>query len=1151
MRFPMTAYSHGDRARRTGESWSTASLATRWPGAWRLAAWAVIGCGATLISHADEIGASGNTDGVLTWRIGTIEPGQTRREVVVLAFDPTYNEVAGRLDAARAAFADPASWVDNEEAGAPESKVWIENGVTDFALEGPCFFRWRIERQALRGPAGGQLSQFTYYVHYRDGGGARRAGVPHFDESPIENIRIVKPVRRLSAVAAGGSVETADGALGIDVRATLGDGPVVAIEFVFANRRDKPLEDVRFTTYANIEANHDESNDFSTLDAATRGLLIVDPPSGVCAVMAGLSDPIQGHAGTWNSFPQLQSGSGSPIESWRPYAGLSAEQLEQLAADRAAATGVYLPYAVDNPSTPETRTLAEHEAVDAIERDWRFQASGEPPRERARREIGWARALAGRLAADPRTGDLSESLDALDAIERRIDAAGGAALDTSDERRFYFAVRDIKRGIAFRNPSLDFNQLMFIDQPYPRGRVNDTHESIHRMGITATPGGRLLLLDGLHPGGKVRELAPARPGSYWRPDISFDAKRALYCFKTHDEKSFHIYELNLESGERKQLTDSEYDDIDPIYLPDGHILFTTTRGNSYVRCGPFIYSYILARCDADGSNVYLISYNGEPDYVPSLMNDGRVIYSRWEYTDKPLWRIQSLWTTNQDGTHTSVFWGNQSVWPDHVCEPRAIPGSHRVMFCGVGHHDWWSGSIGIIDPHKGFNYPDGLTKVTADRPWPECSTPPIDVAESASYHASGNYTGYKTAYPLSERDFLVSARGEGNRFRLYWMDTEGNRELIYEGVHNIWHAIPVKPRPVPPAQADRVAWPGTGENRKPSKNGVFFNPDVYEGLAGVPRGAVKHVRVVQLDHKTYSTWAKTFRHSGPAVSVVQEEGVKRVLSIVPVEPDGSVHFEVPPGRSLYFQLLDEQHRCIQTMRSFTGVLPGEARGCVGCHEADSRAAVSSRPIGRADFEPGGVGHAARSQRKAIALDRPPTPLSPPTWGDTSISFERFAQPVLDQYCGKCHQGEGEARGVLDLTLRPGHDVFKEPYLTLVGGAGWYNPVPDRGQAGYGIAGAIPVESIDPTMNDPRAYGTLPPMRYLSYSSRLLELAGSGGHYGVKADTESLRRLGTWIDACCPFMGDEEIRCLEDPDFAGIERLPIRPRVRTAPVIARP
>lgn len=53
------------------------------------------------------------------------------------------------------------------------------------------------------------------------------------------------------------------------------------------------------------------------------------------------------------------------------------------------------------------------------------------------------------------------------------------------------------------------------------------------------------------------------------------------------------------------------------------------------------------------------------------------------------------------------------------------------------------------------------------------------------------------------------------------------------------------------------------------------------------------------------------------------------------------------------------------------------------------------------------------------------------------------------------------------------------------------------------------------------------------------------------DRLSLRRLIAWVDACCPFRGEPEIRALDDPDFPGIEKLPIRPRVRTAPRIQRP
>jgi hypothetical protein len=702
--------------------------------------------------------------------------------------------------------------------------------------------------------------------------------------------------------------------------------------------------------------------------------------------------------------------------------------------------------------------------------------------------------------------------------------AGLSRLDSQHEE-LYFAVRRVKRSILFKNPALDFTQLLFIDQPLPQGE-NSIHEAIHRMGIMAVPGGRLVVLDGLHPGGKLRQLAPEKSGSFWRPDLSFDARKVLFCFKPRDEKSFHLYEMNLDGTGLKQLTDSEYDDIDPIYLPDGHIMFTTTRGNSYVRCGPFIYSYILARCDADGGNVYLISHNGEPDFVPALLPDGRVIYSRWEYSDKPLWRLQKLWTTGQDGTGTAHFWGNQSVWPDHLSEPRPMPGSRRVMFSGVGHHDWWSGSIGIVDPDKGRDFPNGLTKVTADLRWPEVSQPPQDQPEAADYHASGQFTGYKTTYPLSEEDFLVSARGEGDKFRLYLMDIHGNRDLVYEGQHNVWHAIPVKPRSAPPAQPDKVAWPGTGKDRKAVEPGFFFSGDVCQGAPGLTHEMIKYLRVFQLDYKTYSTWNKTYRHSGPTVSIIQEEGVKRILSEVPVEADGSVYFKVPAGRALYFQLLDGDRRCLQTMRSFTGVMPRELRGCTGCHEGQST--TPSAP-------------------NALALRRPPTELSPPPWGTESISYERFAQPVLDRYCLRCHRGDKESAEP-NLALRPGHDVFKEPYLTLVGPAGWGNPVPG-GKPGYGIAGAIPVESYD--QNDPQALVTLRPMQYLSRNSRLIELAASGMHYDVKAAPTDLRRLIAWVDACCPFMGEEELRAQGDPSFPGIERLPIRPRVASAPVIERP
>jgi hypothetical protein len=211
---------------------------------------------------------------------------------------------------------------------------------------------------------------------------------------------------------------------------------------------------------------------------------------------------------------------------------------------------------------------------------------------------------------------------------------------------------------------------------------------------------------------------------------------------------------------------------------------------------------------------------------------------------------------------------------------------------------------------------------------------------------------------------------------------------------------------------------------------------------------------------------------------------------VPVEADGSVYFKVPPNVVLYFQLLDEHQRALQTMRSSSGVMPGERRSCVGCHEQHSTAPVNA---------------------SGLALRRAPSDLKPPPWGAASISYERLVQPVLDRHCGQCHQGSGEARAKLDLTLRPGQGAFKEPYLTLIGPIGFgLNKQPHT----RGIAGALMCENYD--QNDPESYATARPMQHLSYTSPLIELCLRGRHYGVKLDEVSLQTLIGWVDANCPY-----------------------------------
>jgi len=977
---------------------------------------------------------------------------------------------------------------------------------------------------------------------------------------------------------------------------------------------------------------------------------------------------------------------------------------------------------------PTARAWSADSSTTRLQDDWLFQAGNRPTVSHCTRQIASARKLATRIAGPDKAPDLRGDLVALGGLQKQLSAIGPNA---KPERitELYLAIREVKRRIALKNPAVNFNQVLLVDNPYPSGR-EWPHQSRHRNNFMANSPGQLIIA-GLDPDGTYRSVVPpAQSGFFWRPDLSFDGKKILYCCKrlssdwalqilasprgnnvvTQDKAfagndkdvvysvtlqvgptvwatasqatssedkilielinpsdkvvashlarpgqwrgkqsfswtnfayrgdgtgkvrfrfspagksnsdhfygaidnlivwagkrsvftenfnsfasggsgsqsrtnlplrhsarlpewsksglnalhavqrpltgsdkqdlAFHIFEINADGSGLKQLTFGDFDDLDPIYLPDGHIMFSTTRGHTYVRCGPDFPAYILARCDADGKNIYIISQNSEPDYLPSLLPDGRVVFSRWEYTDKEQKRVQSLWTVNPDGTNVTAFWGNQSVWPDHLAEPRAIPGSRRVMFVGVGHHQWFNGAIGIVDPAKGLNYPKGLTKVTPDMQWAEVGDGPTPApTENPAYRPAGKFTAYKTPYPISPDDFLVSAK-RGGKFNLYLMDTCGNRELIYSGRHNAWHAMPFRARKKPPVLRDAVAWPGVGKNHKPAANGIFLSSNVFQGAPLVPRDKVKYLRVIQSDARTYTTWHKTYQTAGPAISATQADSVKRILGTVPVESDGSVCFQAPPGKALHFQLLDEHYRCIQTMRSFTGVMPGEVRGCLGCHELQNTAASA----------------AAGRSKTGIALGKPPAKLTAPPWGaNVSIGYERFVQPVLDKYCGKCHQGDGKGRKKLDMTLRyssarwgrwKSRDIpspFKEPYLTLVGGRfGWNGKIKhnEYGLPGS-ISGCLVVEGYPE--NSPASLATLKPMTHLSYTSKLIRYAMSGKHNKVKVDAASLRRLIAWVDANGPFIGDEEIRKIPDPPFKTPEAISVRPRLRTAPRINR-
>ena len=758
-------------------------------------------------------------------------------------------------------------------------------------------------------------------------------------------------------------------------------------------------------------------------------------------------------------------------------------------------------------------------------------------------------------------------MQSIHALGKKLIGVNAADKDDVD---LYLAVRRVKRRMMMKDPLLDFSKVVFVDVPC-YDALN--HESMHRVFPQAQNNvGRLMTLEGLHPGGKVTDLT-GQAGMFWRPDVSFDGKKVLFCMRPEGERTFHLYETSLDDGRIRQITNAKYDDLDPIYMPDGHITFLSNRGNSYARCAVAHPSYVVSRCDADGKNLYILSMGTEPEYTPTLLADGRVLYTRWEYTDKELFRIQSLWTMNPDGTKVATLWGNQSYWPDMLVEARPIPGSRRIIFSGQGHHDIVHGSIGMVDPTEGFNYPDGLTRVTTDRPWAEVGNGPADKVEKENYHASGRFDGYRCPYPLSETLFLVSAKlprsgdpagvgsAQANRghFVLYLMDVWGNRELIYAGAHDVLYAMPVQPRPVPRAIPDRVPWPGLAGQGEEAQPGILYSNDVFQGLPDELREKTKYVRVIHQDYTTFTFGLKCQmpdhngvkgqqgdQHAGPPLTIASNDGIKRILGTVPIESDGSIAIEIPPCAAIHFQLLDDRYRAVHIMRSFTGVMPGEQRGCVGCHESHG-----TTPAGA----------------HSLALEKGPVRPTPPPWGPRyHLGYRQDVQPILDRYCGKCHQGDGKGREKLDMTFRPSADggSYTEPYLTLTLGSKRQIGRFAVTLCGGGVAGALLPMATGFT---PEHDITLPPMSAMSYKSKLVANATSGEHNQVQVDSLSARKLIAWVDLLCPYWNEDDIRATPDPDptdpyFAnsaypprtpGVKPFadsPYPPRMENAPVVDR-
>ncbi len=668
----------------------------------------------------------------------------------------------------------------------------------------------------------------------------------------------------------------------------------------------------------------------------------------------------------------------------------------------------------------------------------------------------------------------------------------------------------LQREALLANPLLDFDELLAVrratTEPVPRPRNNKKNKNDKKNKRKNRKPGKVLGLPqnwqgncALRPTGYRNEIvmwpADAAPDSeaqvLFQPpgkvfvgdvDLSFDGRRILFSMPKPDDPkhAWHLWELELGGDTPRQLTpdDAGVDHYDGCYLPDGRIIFGSTAGFQGVPCvggGNAVAN--LYQMDGDGGNIRQLTYDQDHDWNPVVMNDGRVMYVRWEYTDIPHYFSRLLFAMNPDGTAQMALYGSNSYWPNSIFYPRPIPGEpSKVVAIVSGHHGVARmGELVVFDTAMGRHEAKGavqripghgkdvepvITDQLVARSWPRFIHP----------------------FPVDAKNFLVSCQPRPDEPMGIWLvDVFDNMIPIrVEPGYALLEPILVRRKngknqgpqasSRPPAIPDRI-------DLKRTDADVFLS-DVYAGKAmeGVPRGTVKRLRVFEYHY--------AYRKMGGHIQIGIDGpwDVRRVLGTVPVASDGSAHFTVPANTPIALQPLDADGRAVQIMRSWFTTQPGERLSCTGCHE-DAGQAAAPRPT------------------LAGAI----TPLPIDEWyGPTrGFSFKREVQPVLDRHCVTCHDG-GEGGDKAAPNLRADQPKGK-------------NETGNKKYAGRFEASYL---ALHPYVHRPGPESdsrVTVPGEYIADASELIQMLRKG-HHGVTLDPESFERLVAWIDLNVPDHG---------------------------------
>ena len=538
---------------------------------------------------------------------------------------------------------------------------------------------------------------------------------------------------------------------------------------------------------------------------------------------------------------------------------------------------------------------------------------------------------------------------------------------------------------------------------FQQGEINQ--DSWHRVA----QGGAVLYLCKFDSAGKVEqlnEIEKVSKGIIRDCSVSFDGTKIVYSMRKDFDDSYNLYEYNLSTKTSRQLTFmKDCSDINPTYLPSGEIVFSSTRASKYCACNRHIMCN-LYKCDADGHNIIQIGNSIEFENGASVMADGRILYTRWEYVDRNFSGAQGLWTCNPDGTRHALFWGQETNNP--VLDAVELSAGKVVAILGSCHDLPW-GALAVIDRNIDVEGKHSVVKI-----YPKEAIKLVDFPDKWS-DAMGHNLKIKYKYPtIFDKNTIGVSRqlSESNgNLGLFLVDINSDTQTLIAkpktqergwGLFNIKVVEPKQTPPVIPSQCDFNA-----------ETATVYVSNVYEGthMKGVKKGDIKYLRIVENPPKlswSIGAWSAQGEQA-PAMNYHDFDN-KIILGVVPVEDDGSAYFEVPSGKFIYLQALDKNMKMIQSMRSGFSAMPNEVVSCAGCHESRK----SPPPV---------------SLKASKALRKKPAKIQTFSFCGKLFSYAKMIQPIFDNNCISCHEIGGNAAQALSLSGDKGL-VFSRSYMEL-------------------------------------------------------------------------------------------------------------------------